>query len=449
MKGRGFCLRWALAACAQAASLAQAGNMVPRDFAYGYPILASSEASAYRIALPVAIYQGSMRDDLGDLAVFNAHGEVVPFFVRQVPAETRPAHPPEYLPLFPLSATVPASAAGMRITVNSPRVAVTLSSSGIAAGSVPRQYLLDGRAFDEPVGALQLVWEHAPPEFSGHMQIESSDDLDSWRVVAAAAPVASLQADGEAFLHARMELPPTRANFWRLSWIGGVPSVPVTKIQAEFTPASVDPGWSSETIGVRQDARSSSDYAFDLGGRMPVERVDLRLAEANSVVAADLYSRRDPRDAWNFVTRARFYRIHTPRGDDHNEPLAVPLNRDRYWLVRTPNPISAAGLTLIAAWRPRELVFLAQGDPPFLVAYGSSSSIAARTDLSQFISNIAVPPATLGSGAKLGGTARLAAARPPFPWRRWILWLVLLGALAVLGYMAARLIEESGPRPLA
>jgi hypothetical protein len=148
---------------------------------------------------------------------------------------------------------------------------------------------------------------------------------------------------------------------------------------------------------------------FDLGGHVPVERVDLRLAEANSVIVADLYSRKDPRDAWNFVTRARFYRIRTPRGDDHNEPIAVPLSGDRYWLAR------------------------------------SSSSIAARTDLAPFISNIAVPPAALANGEKLGGGARLAAIKPPFPWRRWILWVVLLGALAALGYMAARLLEETGP----
>ena len=447
MKSFGFCLPWALAACAQAASLAHAGNPAPQDFAYGYPIVTSSEASAYRITLPLAIYQGTVRDDLGDLAVFNARGEVVPFFIRPVPAETQPAHPPEFLPLFPLLGTRPATAADMRVTVNSPRVALTVSSSGIAAGSVPHQYLLDARALEEPVAALQLVWEHAPLEFSGRIRIESSDDLDSWHMAAVAAPVASLQADGQELLHARIELPSTRANFWRLSWVGDVPSVPITKVQAEFAQAHADPGWSSETAKARQDARRSSDYMFDLGGHIPVERVDLQLTEANSVVVADLYSRKDPRDAWNSVTRARFYRIHTPRGDDHNEPIAVPLSRDRYWLARIPNPASAADLALIAAWHPSELVFLAQGDPPFLVAYGSSTSIAARTDLNPFISNIAVPPATLGAGERLGGAARLAAVKPPFPWRRWILWLVLLGALAALGYMAARLLEETG-RPV-
>jgi hypothetical protein len=442
MKSCGFCLTWTLAACGQAASPTPATELASRDFAYGYPLVSSSEASAYRVTLPLAIYQGTVRDDLGDLAVFNARGEVVPFFIRPLPAETRPAHPPEFLPLFPLLGTTPATAAEMRVSVNSPQVALTLSSAGAAAGTVPHQYLLDARALEESVAALQLVWERAPADFSGRLRIESSDDLDSWRVVVIAAPVASLQAGGQEFLQARVELPPTRAKFWRLSWVGGVPSVPITKVLAEFSQAHEDPGWTSETVNARQDAHR--DYVFDLGGHVPVERVDLRLAEANSVVAADLYSRKDPRDTWNFVTRARFYRIHAPRGDDQNEPIAVPLNRDRYWLARLPNPPSAGDLALIAAWRPSELVFLAQGDPPFLVAYGSSSSTAARTDLTPFIADITVPPATLAAGEKLGGAARLAAAKPPFPWRRWILWLVLLGALAALGYMAARLLEETG-----
>jgi hypothetical protein len=443
VKSFGFCLPWALAAWAQTASLAHAADLAPRDFAYGRRIVLPAEASAYRITLPLAIYQGTVRDDLGDLAIFNARGEVVPFFIRPLPAETRPTHPPEFLPLFPLLGTAPATAAEMRITMNSPRVALSLSSSAVASGRVPNQYILDARALAEPVAALHLVWEHAPLEFSGRLRIESSDDLDSWHMVVAAAPVASLQAEGQEFLQARIEFPPARAQFWRLSWVGDLPSLPITKVRAEFAQAHADLGWSSETVPARQDARR--DYEFDLGGHVPVERVDLRLAEANSVVAVDLYSRKDPRDAWDFVTHGRFYRIQTPHGDDQNEPIAVRANRDRYWLARIPNPASTSYLALIAAWRPSEIVFLAQGDPPFLLAYGSMSSTAARTDLTPFISDIALSAATLADAEKLGGAGRLAPAKPPFPWRRWILWLVLLGALAALGYMAARLFEETGP----
>jgi hypothetical protein len=442
MKCRGPWLRWTLAAYAEATSLAHAAAPAPQDFAYGYSVVASSDASAHRLTLPVAIYQGTVRDDLGDLAVFNARGEVVPFFIRPVPAETRPAHPPEFLPLFPLPGATPASAAEMRVTVASPRVALTWSSAGGALRALPCQYLIDARALEDSVAALQLVWAQAPPPFSGRLRIESSDDLDSWRM-AAVAPVASLQADGREFLKARIELPPTRANYWRLTWIGGAPGIPIAKVQAEFAPAEADPGWSSVTVAARQDARR--DRVFDLRGHLPVERVDLRLAEMNSVVTADLYSRKDPQAAWNFVTRARFYRIHTPRGDDENPPIDVPLNRDRYWLARLPDSTSAADPALTAAWHPSEVVFLAEGSPPFLIAYGSRGATAVRTDLTPFIANTTLSPATLADAEQLGGAARLAAPKPPFPWRRGILWLVLLGALAALGYMAARLGGETGP----
>jgi len=447
MKTRSFFVSWALTACAQAAGLGQAMGLSPQDYAHGYPIVASSEASAYSIPLPMAVYQGTVRDDLGDLAVFNSRGEVVPFFIRPLPANPEPARSPEYVPLFPLLGTTPATAAEMRVTINSPRVALKLSSSGVTPENVPHQYLLDARELEGSVTALELIWAQAPPEFSGRLRIESSDDLDSWRLVAAAAPIASLQADGREFLQARIELPPTRAKFWRLSWADGVPSLPVTKVQAQFAQGHSDAGWGKTTVRGQQDARHPTDFVFDLGGHLPVERVDLQLTEANSVVVADLYTRKDPRDAWNFVTRARFYRIHTPHGDDQNEPIDIPLNPHRFWLARIVNPASVRAPALIAAWRPSEIVFLAQGKRPFLLAYGSGSSIVERTNLAPFISDIAVQPVTLGDAEELGGAARLLEARPPFPTRRWVLWLVLLGALAVLSYMAVRLLKDGRSEP--
>ncbi len=450
MKRSGFRLLWILALFAQAASLVHAAVFTPGDFAYGYPIVSPSEASAYRINLPLTIFQGAVRDDLGDMAVFNARGEVVPFFIRPTPAESQPPHPPEFLPLFPLIGAVPATAAEMRVTVDSPStalMALTVSSSGLASGTVPQRYLLDTRAFKDSVAALQLGWVPAPAEFSGRVRIESSDDLDSWHTIVAAAPVASLQADGRALLQARIEVPPTRARFWRLTWVDGAPRLPITTVQAEFAQSHSAPDWESETVAARQHVRQSAEYVFDLSGQLPVERVDLQLPEANSVVVADLYSRRTLSDAWNFVMHGRFYRIHTTHGDEQNQPIDIPLNKHRYWLARIPNSASAGPLRLIAAWRPKEVVFFAQGNQPFLLAYGSSSLNVAHTNLSPFISETEIPRATLASVETLGGAARLVAPRPPFPRRRFILWLVLFCALVALGYMAFRLLQETNGLP--
>jgi hypothetical protein len=394
---------WAFVGCAHAEGLS------PQDFASEYSIVLSSEASVYRIELPPAIYQGTVHDELEDLAVFNSRGEAVPFFIRSSPRDGRPGHAPAFLPLFPLLGATPSTASEMRVTIesagvssaggHSPGLGLRMDSSVPAPGSaVPRQYILDARAFEDSLAALQLVWAREPVGYSGRVRIESSDDLDSWRTVVAAAPVASLQANGREFVHARIEFPAARGKFWRLTWVGGTPSSPLTKVLGEFAENRTDAAWAIETVRGRQDTRRPADFEFDLEGHIPVERID------------------------------------------------VPLTRDRYWLARVPegNPLFAGELSLAAAWHPSELVFLAQGNPPFVLAYGSGSLRVPRTDLTSFISGIAVAPAALGDAKNLGGVARLAAARPPVQWRRWILWLVLFGALAALASMAHRLLEENG-----
>ena len=51
----------------------------PQDFAYGAPIQIDGHEAWYEVELPASVYRGVMRRDLGDVRVFNAEGELVPF----------------------------------------------------------------------------------------------------------------------------------------------------------------------------------------------------------------------------------------------------------------------------------------------------------------------------------------------------------------------------------
>jgi hypothetical protein len=62
-------------------SLAIAANFSgasPKDFAYRMRVVGTGEAAAYRIALPLVVYQKISHPDLADLRVFNGGGEQVP-----------------------------------------------------------------------------------------------------------------------------------------------------------------------------------------------------------------------------------------------------------------------------------------------------------------------------------------------------------------------------------
>jgi hypothetical protein len=119
---------------------------------------------------------------------------------------------------------------------------------------------------------------------------------------------------------------------------------------------------------------------------------------------------------------------------------------DRYWRLApegasTGDPSGTPKLAL--GWTPHRLRFVAQGEPPYTVAFGSASSNANRPLLGTLEDGKLdgmIGSATGTEVFDLGGPARLHAS----PWRTWVLWGVLLGGLALLGWMVRRLVRQLG-----
>jgi hypothetical protein len=136
-----------------------------------------------------------------------------------------------------------------------------------------------------------------------------------------------------------------------------------------------------------------------------VTRVNVLLPEPNTVISMELTSRRTPRDPWRPVTRAGFYRLKTPDGEQQNAPLEVATDVDRYWhahIIGSDN-LPHKPLRLRVEWVPNEVTFLARGQGPYLLAYGNATVARADTDLSQIPSTLEIAPATVGSPQVLGG----------------------------------------------
>ena len=73
----------------------------PLDFAYGMELRVDGAGALYEVSLPIEVYRSITRSDLGDVVVFNAAGELVPFALRgaeAVPAAVVRAT----LPVFPV-----------------------------------------------------------------------------------------------------------------------------------------------------------------------------------------------------------------------------------------------------------------------------------------------------------------------------------------------------------
>jgi len=332
------------------------------------------------------------------------------------------------LPVFPLHEGSRVVIDGIHVTIDSPRSAINLQTQNGSTGDLlVNQYILDGRALDSTLSALRMSWPAAASDYSGRVSVEVSDDLGSWRTIVAAAPIANLRANGQMLIENRIALAPTAAKYWRIKWLGAPPAFEISSVVAEPTESVAAPARATLEVGGKPDPANSNDYLFDLGAHAPVSRVNVLLPEVNTTAGVELSSRRMAKDPWRIVARAGFYRLKTADAEQQNAPLEVRVDNDRYWRARITDGAGPprATLRLHVEWIPNEVTFLAQGQGPFLLAYGNATAIGAEADLSQIPATLQIAPAVVGPRQVLGGSTRLVGNPPAFPRTRAVLWGVL------------------------
>ena len=431
-------------------SWVQAADLTPQDFAYGMQITTPAQAAAYRVAVPLEVYRNVVHEDLSDLRVFNARGEVVPYELQQSQPKAVARSEGPSMPLFPLRGDSRVRLDGVRVTIQSEGTAVNVQAGAATADrQAITSYVVDAREVTLPLHALQLHWPDDAGEFSGNIRVESSDDLGSWRTVRAGTAVINLRTTTARLVQSRLEIPATMSKFWRLTWIGKSAPFELTTVTADTTPDGRDAERASVTVPGTPVNDERREYSFDLGARLPVNQVNVELPESNSVAQIQLLSRAHSTDAWRPITRGEFYRVRKTGSERRNDAIRIATNSDRHWLARLDQPNGAIGdgpPKLEATWNAEDVVFLARGSGPFLLAYGNGSAGAANASLASLLSGVNVLRAELGAPRSLGGSERLQPAPRVFPWKMTVLWAVLAAGVMLLAGMAYRLSRELGQR---
>jgi hypothetical protein len=441
------------AALALSASAAGAPEFNPSDYAYGAPLAIDGRSAVYVVPFSQDVYRVATRPDLGDVAVVNGADEVVPFAIR------RPSPPPEAapatiaLPLFPLEGPGNLPGDALRLRLRSGTTSVDIDQPATArAASAPTAYLIDARQVGEPLSRLHLNWAADAPDFSVRYSIDWSSDLVRWLPIGPSAAVVNLHFAGQAFERADIDLPGFRAQFLRLTWAGSTTPVALTGVSGEHrrprTEAIRFPALAHGTASA-----VAGEYEFDLGARLPLDRLNLGLPEDNTLADVEFLARDSTADAWRSIVHGRLYRLAVAGAPDlTSPPLAIAATPARYWKVR----ISAAGggigrapPELSGGWLPDELLFVARGRPPFRLLYGNASApplAVAPAALTVGGDTAAAEPralapgrAALAAAVEVGGRERLAPVVPAPDWKRWLLWAVLVLGVAMLARMAFRL----------
>lgn len=439
----------------------------PDDFAYGMEIATGDGpvSPAWRVALPLEVYRGLVRADRGDLRVFNARGEVVPHQLRRPAAiaTTRPA--PVALLLFPLRGDPARALRALRIRIEAGPTAVSLDAADApAAGHTPAvdtapvtSYLVDARGMQGALAAFVLRWPPSAAQFVGRLELEASDDLDAWRRVGGGT-IANLAAGEARLIENRLEILPTQARYWRLGWAGTPAPFMLEALQAEPAGPRSALARATHRVAAQAVAARAGEFTVDLGVRLPVDRVNVTLPEANTVARATLSVRDDAAQPWTPVAAdLPLYHLMVDGRELRNAPRELPTTQSRWWRIELSPPgvqDGAAPPQLEVAWPPHELWFVTRGPGPYLLAWGSATAQPAEVALDAILpttdgavgeaARVAVATAALGARRTLGGESRRVAPPPPFPWRAALLWAVLALGVLVLGVMAWKLARETG-----
>ena len=436
--------------CCLGSGLVRAADPTPQDFAVGFRVEATTARPIWEVVLPDAVYRGVTRADLGDLRVFNAAGDVVPHSLNLPRAPEAAAPPPVELPLFPLYRHRGENGGQvLRIVTNEKGAVIDATGATTPSDAADRveAYLIDASALERSPRALELDWRLGESAgFVATVTVDGSDDLSRWQTLVRDATVAELHAGESVLDQTEIGLPARKAKYLRISWPENLRKVELSGVTAVFASvaAPVERQW-LEIPGARCGSEPYC-YAFDSGGWRIVDRARLVFPEGNRVLRGSLQSAPAPGGPWHTRHFGVHYSLRREGALLESAPVDLLAVSDRYWRLApegasTGDPSGTP--TLALGWTPHRLRFVAQGEPPYTVAFGSASSNANRPLLGTLEDGKLdgmIGSATATEVFDLGGPARLHAS----PWRTWVLWGVLLGGLALLGWMVRRLVRQLG-----
>jgi hypothetical protein len=442
----------AVLACASALAPGAAQSQAHDEFAYERALRPAGDSGVYETPIPEDVYLVVRRADFGDLRVMNGRGDAVPHAIAEV-EDTREREERELsLPFFPLYGMASKSRASIAdgVVILAPRTGAVIEvgrAAGPDEGPSLEAYLVDGSGASAPPSRLELEWEPGAGPVYARVSIEASADLEHW-VWAGEGTVASLEYQGQALERGGVAISaPPHAKYFRLRSEPELP--PLTAVRAR-----------SETV-TRRDARGTRRVAaqaleggrlrYDLGGAFVVEWVDLVLAERNVLLKARIAS--SLAEAGPFAARGEhlFFKLEgsTPLKSD---PLTLaPAVRARFWEVVVDPRGGGVGEPLPELeieYRPRSLLWVARGEPPFSLVYGSASAEDAALAPAEILGLVpGGKPARAPALERAERAGRAALVEPahdePPDLRTWALWAALVAAAALLAALSLRVARRA------
>lgn len=442
----------------------RAGATGPADYAAVFPITTSGDQAAWLVDLDVDVYRWAQDGDLRDIAIFNAAGNPVPL------GQWNEITPPQVIedhaaaPLLSLPRVVEPRKLRGWVTPPADGTLPKHEAEAIevrpSRGSRPnREWLIDGSNLNVGISTISLDWNSPTSGVVARFEVHGSSDLESWMTARHGAIVLALEEDGARIDRREIKLDLTGFSYLHLIRTDEGPDL--VGLRAEISGRYEEVGAPAPLQWVDANYRSAvTDVAthevqlrYELPASLPISQLRLSLSDDNSLARLQLQIGNEASDGsmrWIPSGQAIAYRLR--RGEDLIENPEIPVSswsRTRALRLDSTTPL-AHPPRMRVGYRPQRIVFLAEGDGPYVLAVGSRIArhpdypIATAIEHLRSYPNWVPQSATLGSMQSDANIQAIAApvvkAESP-GWKRGLLWAVLILAAAVVGGLSLSLLR--------
>jgi hypothetical protein len=426
-----------------------------QDFAWGMELQLQAAKPLYRLVLPLAVYRGVVRHDLGDLRVLNGQGDMVPQHLALPAMRQEGKSRVLDAKLFPLYGTRDSSIE--TIVQQAPRewqddrVTITTRERITRQDEVLRGYLLQLNSQPDAVAKrLLLEWREDLKGFVQRWQVESSDDLEHWRIHQGSTVIADLRFAGERLQKQDIPLNGLQASYLRLTPATGSATLELIGARVEYAGPQTLPPTNRLSIREIEASDKPGEYRFELPAALPVRQLEVLPGEMNTVLRASLYSRSDRERPWRQRAVGIIYKLAAEGEVLQQTELEVGTVSERYWRLQVDDSSGGFGGVqpqVEVGWTAHELLFAARGAPPFSLVFGSARVDPVRhnallLELDQDpLRDLTSSAVQTGEPYEIGGTAALEQPLE-VDWKNILLWSLLVLASLLLGWMAWSLIKQ-------
>lgn len=428
-----------------------AADFTKEDFAYGLILETDNQGAFYTVSLPHDVYVNTALNMLSDMRVFNSDDQVVPHDLRFPEAPEEQEH--LVLPFFPLFAEQHKhdGELSMRIETGSGGEIVNIEKSSSAANDFPIAYVIDTQGKEHDFASFQLTWKTTGPGRMLPVLMEDSADLITWRKVTRAT-LADLIFMDNRLQHGEIILPRKAKRYLRIRAENSTPMPDLTMVEAIFHPPRQQSSrrWFSTPFKeIEEDGRRFLEMEPVSG--MLIDGLKVEFSQPNSLLKLKITSFDDQGKLY-YRGEGLFYHLEDNGNALLSDPLFFRQHRPtilRLELVEKPTGANLDSTTILLGYTPQELVFVARGSSPYLLAYGNGKmvNLVEGSQASAFQSLTAndeqnlIRQAKIGERVILGGEKMLVIPKPS-PWKKWVLWLVLIGGVALLAAMTWSLMRK-------